>query len=450
MNKSITISTSLGQITGLKKDDHIQFLGVPYASASRFSYASIISSWSSIAGDSPLDATKYGPACPQKRCWYAHLEIPERMFYHKEFRDGVDYDYSEDCLNLNIYTPDTTGKVPVLVFIHGGGFDSGANFDSCINGSVYPSMGVVCVSINYRVGIFGYLTHEEIFNEYGREGNFGLDDQFTALCWIKEHILEFGGDPDNITVMGQSAGAISIQYLCLSDKCKGLFNRAIMLSGAGLFPKFSLPRYSKDTREYWSDLASVIGVSSLEEYRNIDAKAIFDGLEIVKARRKDNTYNTMPVIDDYLLTAPVDQLISNPLKIDYMVGCTNNDMYAFLMEKIAKKYSRQVGAYLYYFDIDAPGDDNNAAFHSSDLRYIFGTLSASHRPYDEDDFAASQLMINYISNFVKTGNPNAENLPLWKPGDKPLCIRKPMSKTKMGRANQFTLLHNTISKGDPK
>lgn len=446
MESTFLKHTTMGDIKGLSLPDQYQFLGVTYAKAKRFTYASPVERW-----EGTLDATHYGDACIQKRVWYEHLEIPERLFYHNEFRKGIDYSHSEDCLNLNIYTPKSDGPHPVLVYIHGGGFDSGCNYDTCINGKSYPAKDIVFVSINYRVGVFGYFTHEEIKNTYGHEGNFGLDDQYVALKWIKEHIHEFGGDPQNITVMGQSAGAISIQYLCLSEKCRGLFSRVIMQSGGGLFPKFSLPKPAEDTREYWQDVMQSSGASSFEEFKQMDAKKIFDTLEDVKARRKDNTYNTMPVIDQYLLTDSIDKLITHPLPVDYMLGYTNNDMFAPIMAHINHKYAKANNAYLYYFDIDAPGEDQNGAFHSSDLRYVFGTLDESHRPYGKNDHAVSEMMISYISNYVAKGDPNYAGAPTWKKGGRnALCIVNEPGKIKMGRPSWGKLVNNMIKKGDPK
>ncbi len=442
----LLLSTGCGSIKGLDCGSFVKFLGVPYATAQRFAYAKPVRSW-----EGTLDATRYGKVCVQKRVWYEHLEVPERRFYYKEFREGQEFSYSEDCLNLNIFAPKEDGPHPVLVFIHGGGFDSGSNYDGAITGEHYAKKGVVFVSINYRVGVFGYLTHEEIKNACGHEGNFGLYDQFTALQWIKENIKDYGGDPGRITVMGQSAGAISIQYLCLSEKCRGLFQRAIMLSGGGLFPKFALPRPAETTREYWLDLMQTAGAKTFEDFRRMDAKQIFTAWEEVKARRKDNMFNTMPVVDHDLISAPVDELIRHPLPLDYMIGYTNNDMYAVLMGPIAHRYAKDNGAYLYYFDIDAPGDDNNGAFHSADLRYVFGTLDQSHRPYRDSDRRVSAMMIDYIRRFAETGDPNGADLPHWdKGGKKALHLTEDPKKIGMAAAPKLKLLFNTLTKGDPK
>lgn len=446
MENFVTTQTHCGDIRGIHCDGYRKYLGVRYATAQRFTYATPVTKWDGI-----YDATHYGNVCPQNRTFYEHLEIPERLFYHNEFRQDQVFHYDEDCLNLNIFSPDGTGPFPVLVFIHGGGFDSGANYDSAIDGAAYAKRGIVFVSIHYRVSIFGYFTHPDIQRAYGHDGNFGLDDQFTALRWIKENIADYQGDANNITVMGQSAGAISIQYLSLSPKCDGLYQRAIMLSGGGMFPKFALPRASANTHAYWADFMQTAGVTDLESLKKLDTHAIFTAIEELKSRRKDNTYNTMPVVDGYLISAPVDTLITHPLPIDYMLGYTNNDMYAIIMGYITHKYARENHAYLYYFDIDAPGSDHNGAFHSCDLRYVFGTLQKSHRPYDQEDTLVSDMMIRYISSFVKNGDPNQPSLPQWnKAGHQALHIQKPARCITMGSANWLKLLYNTLTKSDPK
>ncbi len=442
---SVTVDTSYGKIKGNEREYCNEFLGVRYARAGRFKYAEPVDK----CDEPEYDATHHGPTCPQTRQFYEHLEIPERMFYHKEFRDGITYEYDEDCLNLNIYTPKAPEKCPVIVFIYGGGFNSGSTKDSSFDGEAFAKNGVILVTISYRVGILGYMTNSDIKREFGREGNFGLDDQLTAIKWVKRHIRDFGGDPDNITLMGQSAGAISIQYLCLLDDCKGLFKRVVMMSGAGLFPKFALPRPAENTRGYWLEYMDIAGAKTLDELRTLDLKTVFTAIEEIKKRRKDNTYCTMPVIDGVLIKKPVDELINSPIPLDNMIGFTNNDMYAPLMAHISLKYAARVNGYAYYFDRNAPGDDNNAAFHSADLRYVFGTLNSSHRPYDARDYAISAMMTGYISNFAATGDPNGKDLPLWeRKKGKALCIG--YDNCKMAKPRYFTLVKNMITKGDPK
>ena len=444
--RQITHNCACGALRGNERESCVEFLGVPYARAARFAYASPAERREGV-----LDATRPGPACPQNRAWHEHLEHPTRRFYKREFREGCAFTYGEDCLNLNIYTPKDAQGCPVVLFFHGGGFDSGINSEDPFDGAGLAARGVVAVFANYRVGALGYLTHEQIRAETGRDGNFGLDDQLTAIRWVRAHIRDFGGDADNITLVGQSAGAISIQYLCLNPANRGLFRRAAMLSGAGLFPKFALPRRAEDTHEYWLDFMREAGCGSLDELRTAPLDRLFDAVEALKARRKDNTYNTMPVVDGLLIPAPVDELMRAPLPLDYLVSYTNTDMFAPVMACIGNRFARAVGAYVCFFDLDAPGD-RNGAFHSSDLRYVFETLDGSWRPYGARDREAAAQMADYLANFARSGDPNGPGLPLWERADanRARVLRIAPGGTAMGRAYYLRLAFNFLTKGDPK
>ena len=440
--RETVVATPLGTIRGLDNGTCLELRGVPFGRAGRFEYAQPVERW-----DGVLDATAFGPGCPQNRAVHEHLEDPVRLFYKKEYREGSAFTYREDCLNLNIYVPYEASNAPVILFLYGGGFDSGLNAENPFDGSGWAKRGAVAVVANYRVGPLGYLTHEAIQKQYGRDGNFGLDDQLCAVRWVKEHISAFGGDGENLTLLGQSAGAISIQYLCLNPAHRGLFRRAAMMSGGGMFPKFALPRPAESTRPYWLQFMELMGCSTFEELKAAPLSRIFDAVERIKALRKDTVYHTMPVVDGALLPAPVDKLIETPLPVDYLIGFTNNDMYAPVMAHIGCKFGRKNGAYLYYFDLDAPGDDNRA-FHSSDLRYMFGTLDRSWRPYGARDYEASGQMMDYLVNFARTGDPNGPGLPLWTRG-KP-ALRIGPKGTGMGSVPYGKLLKNMLTKGDPK
>lgn len=438
------LDAPLGKIQGIEEENSSCYLGIPFGKIEkRFSYASLVDS----LGEEVFDATHFGPACIQKRTYYEHLEIPERMFYHKEFRDGLHFEYSEDCLNLNIYTPKKEGKYPVIVFIHGGGFDSGANSESAFDGDNFAKEGIVTVFIQYRVGVFGYFVNEELSKEFSHEGNFGLADQILALEWVKKYISFFQGDPNNVTLMGQSAGAMSIQALLVSPKAKGLFHKAIMMSGGGLFPSIATPKRVEDRREYWSSLMKECSCSSLEEFRNLPPKKIFDTLENFKKTRKDNQISTMTMIDGYYLPRSEEELLKEKIDVPTIIGFTNNDMYTIILASMALKYSSKNKAYCYYFDVDAKGDANQA-FHSSDLRYAFHTLSHSWRPYTKEDEEISNKMVQYFSNFIKYGDPNGENLPKWEIL-KGKALRFGLDKIEMSKPKKFKLLRNTF-KGDPK
>jgi len=433
--------TSLGTFIYNERDKSNEFLGIKYANANRFEYANLIDKY----GKS-YDATKMGASCTQKRTYNAHLDVPARLFYHNEFRRDLAFEYSEDCLFLNIWTPKEDGIYPVMVFIHGGGFDSGSISEHPFDGNSLANKGIIVVTIQYRVGPFGYLTNEELSKRNGRDGNFGLDDQYKALLWVKKNISEFKGNPECITVAGQSAGAMSIQYLTLYKECKGLFHRAIMMSGGGLWPKFSLPKPCETTRWYWDEVIKLSGCKNIDEFKTLPADKMFLAIEQQIAKSKNNTYYMMPVIDNYYLTDSVDVLINNPMDIDYMLGYTNNDLFTLILANMAIKYTKKVNGYLYFFDVDAKGDKNKA-FHSSDLRYMFNVFDDSWRPYDDKDKEISNLMMDYFVQFVKTGNPNKDGLPVWNKV-KPLRISD-KKKIKNVRPNKMSLLINTL-RGDVK
>ena len=443
---SVTLESSCGTLKGNERENCFEFLGVPYARAGRFEYASPVESWSGV-----LDATRPGLACPQNRAWHEHLENPTRRFYKREFREGSVFSYGEDCLNLNIFTPKRAKNCPVVLFIHGGGFDSGINSEDPFDGAGLAARGIVTVFINYRLGPLGWLTHEKIEERYGRDGNFGLDDQLTAIRWVKAHIASFGGDGENITLLGQSAGAISIQYHCLNRANAGLFRHAAMMSGGGMFPRFALPRRAEDTRAYWREFMAIAGCGGLDELKEASLDTLFDAVEEIRKRRRDNTYNTMPVIDGKLIAAPIDELIKDPLPLDYLLGYTNNDMYAPVMAFIGDRFAKANGAYVYYFDLDAPGDENGA-FHSCDLRYVFETLPGSWRPYGARDYEASAQLAQYLADFARCGDPNGGDLPPWRPSAK-ICarvLRFAPRGTAMGRADYAKMMLNLLRKGDPK
>ena len=444
--QSLLLQTVCGTLRGLRRSGCRCFLGVPYARAERFAYAQSVEHW-----DGVLDATAPGNACPQNRAVHEHLENPARRFYKKEFREGIAFTYGEDCLNLNIYAPlDAASSCPVLLFFHGGGFDSGCNSEGAFDGAGLARRGVVTVFANYRVGPLGYLTHPELQRAYGRDGNFGLDDMLCAVRWVKAHIAEFGGDGDNLTLAGQSAGAISVQLLCLNPAHKGLFQRALMMSGAGLLPGVARPRRAEDSHAYWAEFLRCAGCETLDALRDTPLDTIFDAVETMKSRRKDGMRNTMPVVDGLLVPAPMEELMKSPLPLSYLLGYTSNDLFAPVFASMTNRFARAVGAYVYFFDLDAPGD-KNGAFHSCDLRYLFETLDASWRPYAARDREASAQLAAYASNFARCGDPNGDGLPLWRPygnGSRALCFGP--EGTRMGRASYLRLTLNILRKGEPK
>lgn len=211
------VTTAAGQIRGVSENGVAIFRGVPYAEAPegalRFRPPARRQAWHGV-----LDATRYGPVSPQNRfpIWQTEIFSPKTPM-------------SEDCLNLNVWSPalDPAAKLPVFVWIHGGGFMTGSGGDTIYDGRGFARDGVVCVTLNYRLGVFGFL----YAGDEGA-GNFALLDQIAALTWVRENIVAFGGDPDNVTVGGESAGGWSVGSLLGAPAARGLFRRAISMSGA--------------------------------------------------------------------------------------------------------------------------------------------------------------------------------------------------------------------------
>ena len=221
-----------------------------------------------------------------------------------------------------------------------------------------------------------------------------------------------------------------------------------MMSGAGQFPRFALPRRAADTHAYWEEFIRDAGCKSFDELKKAPLDAIFDAVETIRARRKDSTYNTMPVIDGYLIPERIDKLMENPLRLDYLIGFTNTDMVAPVMAWIGMDFAKKNNGFVYFFDLDSPGDASGA-FHSCDLRYMFGTLHNGWRPYGGRDDEVSGQLMDYLANFARSGDPNGSGLPRWqRAGRKTLRFTK--NSTAMSYVNYLRLALNFLKKGDPK
>ena len=355
---------------------------------------------------------------------------PNDGVYGTEFY-SQDPTFSEDCLYLNVWTPkDATGKpdkkLPVAMWIHGGAYTGGWSFEPEFDGVAWAERGVILVTINYRLGVFGYLNHPLLTEEgEGHSGNYGTYDQAAALTWIKNNIAQFGGDPENITVFGQSAGASSVKNMVISPLTRGMVKKAIIQSTGGISPT----RYEELSQEELDakskGLYDAAGITTLEQLRAASWKELTDisgnPWEDPKAIR------FQPHTDGILLTegfndACFDNTIAN---IPYMIGSCANDMaglgqgiqrFAEVRDSLSENPT-----YVYYFERGLPNDGRKClegAFHSSELWFVFNTLNRSWRPFTAADQELSIRIVDYWTNFCKYGNPNGQAEGEWKPSTK--------------------------------
>lgn len=380
---------------------------------------------------------------------------------------------SEDCLYLNIWSPAKTAhdKIPVMVYIYGGGFSGGNTSDPWISGEKLAKKGVVMVSVAYRVNQFGFLALSGLSaeNPHHVSGNYGLLDQIAALQWVKKNIAAFGGNPDKVTIFGESAGAISVSMLCASPLAKGLFNGAISQSGGSFGPTRpitypgenmkTLQQAEKDGENYLKKA----GVTTMTELRKIDADKlpsgwglpggwpIVDGYVIPDDQYKlyeRGKYNDVPVLigynsdegasfthvksaEDFIAGVKTRyEKFAEPLLKAYpldtgRIGKTARDLsrdaafgwqtwaWAMLQSRTGKSK-----VFYYYFDQhpDYPKGSPKYGYgspHAQDVSYVFQHLDANNPEVTKTDFEISEAMITYWTNFAKYGNPNGQGMPEW-------------------------------------
>jgi para-nitrobenzyl esterase len=376
---------------------------------------------------------------------------------------------SEDCLYLNIWTPaiSVNEKIPVLVWIYGGGFGAGATSEKNYSGENLAKKGVVLVSIAYRVGQLGFLAHPELSKENPNHssGNYGLLDMISGLQWIQKNIAAFGGDPGKVTIFGESAGGIAVSMLCASPLAKGLFHGAISQSGGSFgpprpttFPGENLKRLT-DVENGGKAYAESAGVSSIAELRKIDADKlpagrgwpIIDGWVIPDDQYKlyeKGQFNDTPILVGY--NSDEGASFSPPKTPEtYITGVQTR--YGKFAESLIKAYPSGTGtvpktardlardaafgwhtwiwarlqsqmgkskAFYYYFDQhpDYPEDSPRAGYgspHGQDVAYVFQHLDAANPQVTKADLEISEAMATYWTNFAKNGNPDGAGIPEW-------------------------------------
>ena len=407
--------TRYGSLSGVGFEGYAVFKGVPYAAppvgALRWKKPQPPIPWQGVR-----PALTFPPACPQSRS-------PAGSFYHKEFyAESGSQMQSEDCLYLNIWTPADSAKekLPVMMWIHGGAFSHGSGSELEFDGETFSKNGVILVTINYRCNALGFLCHPWLDQEEGVSGNYGIYDQIAALDWVRENIAGFGGNPNNITIFGQSAGAMSVQTLISSPLAIGKFHKAIMQSGGG-FGGLSISENRQEALERGKAFAQKLGANTLTELRQAGPWAIVEAC-------KELPGLFGPVIDGVLLPDSYEALAKagKTADVPYLLGHCQEEMNpesARLFAAGSHNWCRcqhtlgRQAPYLYYFDRQMPGD-NAGAFHSAELWYVFGTLDRCWRPLTRADQELAKMIGGYWANFAKTGNPNGKGLPRWTPCEK--------------------------------
>jgi para-nitrobenzyl esterase len=382
---------------------------------------------------------------------------------------------SEDCLYLNVWTPAKSAKekVPVLVWIYGGGFGAGATSETIYNGKNLAKKGVILVSIAYRVGQLGFMAHPELSAENSKNasGNYGLLDMIAGLQWVKENIAAFGGDPNKVTIFGESAGGIAVSMLCASPLAKGLFTGAISQSGGSFGPSrpTTYPGENMKTLKVAEneglEYMKSAGVNSIKDLRAIEADKlpagrgwpagggwpIVDGWVIPDDQYKlyeAGKYNDTPILVGYnsdegasfTRTKDPKEIISS---VELRYGpFAERLLKAYPVEassvpKTARDLSRDAAfgwqtwswaklqaktgkskVYFYYFDQhpDYPKDSpnyGNGSPHGQEVAYVFENLDKSNPQTSKTDLEISNLMGTYWTNFAKYGNPNGKDVPNW-------------------------------------
>ena len=450
-----TIKTDAGLIsgtTGIDKSVHI-YKGIPFAAPPvgelRWKAPQAVAHWQGIK---KCDAFAASPM--------QNKPVPFMMYTEPYLIPPSPI--SEDCLYLNVWTTAKSSKEkkPVMVWIYGGGFVSGGTACAIYDGENLARKGVVFVSIPYRVGVFGFLAHPQLSKESNGKGsgNYALLDQLAALHWIQKNIQAFGGDPNNVTIIGQSAGAFSVNALVASPLAKGLFKRAIAESG-GMFSAdgrlLNLKVAEKDGEAYMQK----INASSIEELRKLPA----DSLQKLSA-----SFSASPVIDNYVLPKNVYEIFSNHEQNDVAVLTGWNEDDGFPSANVpdadayAQKAKEKYGAlannymqafpgnseneiskslftlnrdnlfawqaytwaklettkghnnvYVYLFKHVSPGEEKFGAFHSSEIPFALNNLQTWNLNWTDADKHLADVMSDYWVNFAKTGNPNSTSLSQW-------------------------------------
>ena len=401
-----------GKIQGVPSEaqEVVVYKGIPYAAPPVGELR-----WRAPQPAKPWEGVRvcdtFGPIAPQ-------AGNAPGTFYGDEFYWEGTPEQSEDCLYLNVWAPVQGRDLPVALWIHGGAYQNGYGYEVTMDGEEWAKRGVILVTINYRLGALGFLSHPELTAEQGQSGNYGLMDQISALQWVKDNIAAFGGDPSRITVFGQSAGAMSVKTLLISPQSRGLLAGAIIQSGGGLGTRGIAPAQGVSQAFYdaqGKDIMDNAGLSSLADMRSASAREVFESIGKYMAAGK-GWVMLSPHADGCTLTESFDEAVfdGSMAQVPIMIGYNKDDMAMLAGESVdrfcAVRDSLGFPVYEYEFLRELPTDEAHpasaaGAFHSAELWYVFGTLGRSWRPFTEEDYALSARMLDAWTSFCKTGNP---------------------------------------------
>jgi para-nitrobenzyl esterase len=456
------VATPSGMLQGRHEGALHVFKGIPYAlppvGPARWKPPGDMLEWSGIR-----QALGFGPACIQPTRHTASI-------YASDISPT-----SEDCLTLNAWVPADAHNAPVFVWIHGGALVTGASKESVYDGSKLAARGIVVVSINYRLGVFGYLALPELSAEspLGISGNYGLLDQIAALRWLQRNIGAFGGDPANMTIAGESAGGLSVMYLMASPEARGLFSKAIAESAYMIStPELKQRRFgTPSAEESGTLLANALHATNVAALRAMDAQFLSDAAATagfapfgtidghILTRQLVDTFDRgeqapVPLLTGFnsgeirslLMLAPstpssaaeyekiiherYGDLADEFLRLypsaglrESILATTRDALYGWTAERLVRKQTALgLPAFLYVFDHGYPAADAAGlhGFHASELPFVFGTPTRTPPlwptiPDSPREAALSEAMVGYWTSFARTGRPRAANEPDWPP-----------------------------------